>query len=266
MTGWVKIYRELLEKPIWCKSSAEQKAVLITILLLASHTEKEWEWQGKKFAIQPGQFITSSTSLANAAGVSRQNVRTALVRFTKYEFLTYQSTKTGLFINILNWGIYQGFNNAPNQHDNQSLTNSQPTANQDLTTIKNVKNNKELKNVKNNPSIAASGDEDAPQAREVSVLEERFNEFWAIYPKKTAKKTAFTAWKKAKPSAELHKKIIEAVEAAKHSDKWQRDNGQYIPNPATWINGGCWDDDITPTASLNQPTPSNEPIYGIEIN
>jgi hypothetical protein len=68
-------------------------------------------------------------------------------------------------------------------------------------------------------------------------------------PKKTAKQTAFRAWKKAKPSAELHKRILEAVEAAKRSDKWLRDNGRYVPNPATWLNGGCWDDVITPTAS-----------------
>ncbi len=87
---------------------------------------------------------------------------------------------------------------------------------------------------------------DAPTARVVvSSLEQRFNEFWEAYPKKTAKQTALRAWKKAAPSPELHARILAAIEAAKLTDKWRRDGGQYIPNPATWLNGGCWDDEIS---------------------
>ena len=96
----------------------------------------------------------------------------------------------------------------------------------------------------------ASG-EDAPQAREVSALEQRFDEFWAVYPKKTAKQAALKAWKRAKVTAELHNKILMAIETAKHSEQWQRDNGQYIPHPATWINGGRWEDEIQVGGSGN---------------
>ena len=40
--GWVKLHRCLLDKAIWKKSKAEQKAVLITVLLLANHKNNEW--------------------------------------------------------------------------------------------------------------------------------------------------------------------------------------------------------------------------------
>ena len=55
---------------------------------------KKREWQGKKFTIKPGQFITSLKSIRENAGsgISIQNVRTALERFEKYEFLTSKST------------------------------------------------------------------------------------------------------------------------------------------------------------------------------
>ena len=149
------MHRELIEKPIWKTATAEQKAVLITVLILANHRENTWIWQGKQFSVQPGQFITSSTNLAAAAGVSRQNVRSALLRLTKYGFLTYESTKTGMLVSIVNWEIYQG-NGSGGQpttqpRANQEPTKGQPRANQGPTTNKNDKNDKNDKNV--NPMV-----------------------------------------------------------------------------------------------------------------
>ncbi len=75
-----------------------------------------------------------------------------------------------------------------------------------------------------------------------SVLEQRFDLFWKAYPKKRAKKAAWAAFKKAKPDEELFDRIMKAIARAKTSKEWMKDDGQYIPNPATWLNGGCWDD------------------------
>jgi DNA replication protein DnaD len=141
--GWIKLHRCLMDKPIWACSTIEQRVILITILLLANHADKQWEWKGKKFICKPGQFITSSTNLAKTAGVSRQNIRTSLKRFQDYDFLTYESTKTGTLVTIVNWDLYQS---KTNELTNE-LTSSQPTPNQRLTTNKNdkkIKNDKKL--------------------------------------------------------------------------------------------------------------------------
>jgi hypothetical protein len=45
--GWIKLHRELLEKPIWTAATPEQKVLLITLLMMANHGEKQWEWKGK---------------------------------------------------------------------------------------------------------------------------------------------------------------------------------------------------------------------------
>jgi hypothetical protein len=37
---------------------------------------------------------------------------------------------------------------------------------------------------------------------------------------------------------------VPAVEAQKKSKQWQKDDGQYIPNPSTWLNQGRWDDEL----------------------
>ncbi len=144
MEGWVKLHRELVEKPIWLCSTPHQKTILVTILLLANHEEKEWEWQGKKFTCKAGQFVTSIEKITEKCGdgITQQNVRTALKRFEKYGFLTNQSTKTGRLITVENWGFYQGKDDRPNKASNKDLTKHQQRPNKDLTTNKNDKNDK----------------------------------------------------------------------------------------------------------------------------
>lgn len=146
--GWIKLYRELLEKPIWFESTPEQKTILITLLLMANHEGRQWEWQGQQYYAGPGQFVTSLAKIAEKAGpgISMQNVRTALKRFEKFNFLTNQSTKVNRLITIVNWGFYQENPNEPNKVTNSQLTKSQQRANKELTTNKNVRN-KECKNI-----------------------------------------------------------------------------------------------------------------------
>ena len=71
---------------------------------------------------------------------------------------------------------------------------------------------------------------------------ERFERFWACYPRKVGKGNAQKIFAKLKPSEEMLGGMIRAVELAKQSPQWQRDGGQYIPYPATWLNQERWED------------------------
>lgn len=92
----------------------------------------------------------------------------------------------------------------------------------------------------NNPPISPTGGT-PPDAQE-----RRFAEFWSAYPKKVGKKAALTSWRRLKPDAALFERIMHAVINAKRSEQWIREGGRYIPNPATWINQGRWDDELAP--------------------
>lgn len=72
-----------------------------------------------------------------------------------------------------------------------------------------------------------------------------FEEFWKAYPKKVAKQSALKVWEKLKPDEELTATILSAIEKQKRSATWKKDNGQYIPHPATWLNGKRWEDEIS---------------------
>lgn len=92
------------------------------------------------------------------------------------------------------------------------------------------------------------------------VYAERFAEFWKAYPKKVGKEAARKAFMKVKPSADLLQRMLEAIKEQKASDQWKRDNGQYIPNPATWLNQGRWDDE-TPVPAHTQDDISMEEFF-----
>lgn len=69
-----------------------------------------------------------------------------------------------------------------------------------------------------------------------------FDRFWSSYPKKVGKQAAMRAYKthiKRMPPINI---LVEIISRQKQTDQWQRG---YIPNPATWINQGRWDDDIS---------------------
>ena len=80
--------------------------------------------------------------------------------------------------------------------------------------------------------------------------------------KKTGKQYALKAWNKIKPTAELHERIMQAVDAQKRSDQWRRENGRYIPNPSTWLNGGYWDNEEVNEGAENQRDPEQPDSSG----
>jgi len=155
--GWLKIHRTLLEKPIWTAASPEQKVVLITLLMMANHSEKQWEWKGKSYAAQPGQFITSLPMLVQKCGknISVQKIRTALKRFVHYEFLTDESTSLNRLITIVNWDFYQRLNEMATEMptDGQQATNRRLTPNKNVKNVKNEKNSNHRKQVYDESSI-----------------------------------------------------------------------------------------------------------------
>lgn len=83
-----------------------------------------------------------------------------------------------------------------------------------------------------------------------------FDEFWASWPagkRKTGKPKAQRAWRRHVKDAETRAAVMAALEAAKQSRDWLKDDGAYIPMPSTWLNGEYYNvDDAAPP---QQPAP-----------
>lgn len=88
-----------------------------------------------------------------------------------------------------------------------------------------------------------------------------FAAFWDAYPKKKNKGYAETAFAKAIKKTDLNT-MLAAIRVQKQSNDWQKEGGQYIPYPATWLNGRGWEDEATNEAFVYVPTPENIPDNG----
>ncbi len=93
----------------------------------------------------------------------------------------------------------------------------------------------------------------------VNVQQNRFDEFWADYPKKESKADAIKAYAKA-IKITSHDIITQAMLNHKVIKNWTGD--QFTPMASTWLNKKRWEDEIKPNggysngANQQQPTRS----------
>ena len=71
-----------------------------------------------------------------------------------------------------------------------------------------------------------------------------FDAFWKAYPKHKSKGQAEKAWLSINPGEQLLAAMVATIERAKTSEEWQREGGQYIPYPATWLRAKGWEDEF----------------------
>ncbi|MBO5837238.1 MAG: hypothetical protein J6Q92_05025 [Oscillospiraceae bacterium] len=52
--------------------------------------------------------------------------------------------------------------------------------------------------------------------------------------------------------------LLSAIDRQKKSAQWTKDNGQFIPYPATWLNGKRWEDQVATEESATGPRKLHE--------
>ena len=104
---------------------------------------------------------------------------------------------------------------------------------------------------------ARTQDEEVQEAQEIlrtsgkagmqgKGVQEAFERFWTAYPRKVGKGRAEKLFVRLKPDHRLLDTMLTAIEQAKGSEQWQRDQGRYIPNPSTWLGQRRWEDEPFP--------------------
>jgi hypothetical protein len=220
--GWIKLYRKILSSAMYQSLNSKQRDVLIVLLLMANHEGKKWEWNNQIYECQPGEFITSLENIKRncAKDVSIRNIRTALEKLEKWEFLTNKSTKTGRQIKILKWEVYQ----KKDEETDKQLTKNRQRTDKELTTNKN---NKNVKNYNN-------------------IYTDFFKKFWEIYPKRNGKKVGKKeTWEyfKDKIKEEDLENLMVATRNYANS-KIAKDN--YAKDPVRFLKKDYWRDWIEP--------------------
>lgn len=86
-----------------------------------------------------------------------------------------------------------------------------------------------------------------------------FLAWWALYPKKVNKLTAFAEWKLALKRATATT-LIEALQAQLQGGNFSNDP-QYILYPERWLKRGKWEDEI----GVNKTVPTNNGIFKVVL-
>ena len=144
-SGFVKLPRSLLDWRWYHNANA--KAVFIHLLLKANFCEAEFE----NITIKRGQLVTSRKQLSSELNISEQSIRTALKNLKSTNDITIETSSKYSIITIVKYDYYQSSTN--------TLTNDQPTVNQQSTNDQpQYKKNKKKENNNNSNNLLPSSE------------------------------------------------------------------------------------------------------------
>ena len=209
-----------------------RKIIDSDLMLRPAHYMKLWVWMLSKaswsdgHSLKRGQLLTSIAEMQEAGGhmvgyrkkcLTKDETRSAYEALTKATMITTTKTTRGMVVTILNYDTYQDSKNYEAHNETHNETQAKP-----YPTPQDSKEGLKKKNI--NPCPFDDG----------------FDQFWKVYPRKTAKTAAVKAWAKHHPPIE---KVLKTLSWQISSDDWKKDSGKFIPHPATWLNAGRWEDE-----------------------
>jgi len=229
MSGWIKIHRSILKNP-WMQDISVLGA-WVYILMNVAYQPEDVIFEGKRITLQPGQGLFKIRQMAKILGVSHSKLNRTILLFTNEKQIETQTSPRNTIITVLNWQKYQAV-------ETQKETQMEHNRNTTETQVEHLPIIKELKNIRNKEIYKEKEikEKEKPQKTEFDI-------FWDEYPRREGKGAARKSFEKAIKKTTLDV-LLEAVRKQKQSDQWTKDNGQYIPHPATWLNQERWEDEL----------------------
>lgn len=167
----------------------------------------------------PG-WTVSIGSLANANGCGKDAIRSAVIELEQVGYLKRTTTRTteGQFSEVL----WETSDPTDNPSTDNPPTDNPPTKNNNLK-------EEQPKEVLPQPTVEVG-------------LDEKFGEFWAIYPRRVERLDAQKAFRKA--YAQYGDVILTG--ARRLSQDPNLPPKQFVPYPASWLRAGGWENEPYP--------------------
>ena len=139
-SGWVKLHRKLWDNP----RSKDQDWVSLWFYLVshAAYAPTKTVFQGVVIELKPGQLVAGRKVLSEKTGVQESKVQRVLALMESEQQIEQQNESKSRLITIKNWEMYQGEGDAEQQNE-QQMNNKRTTNEQQLNTLKRIKEDKE---------------------------------------------------------------------------------------------------------------------------
>lgn len=148
MVGYIKLYRDLRDNPIWQDKPFSKGQAWIDILLRCNHVCNKVIGFGKCEWVLRGQFISSNYKLAESWGWSESAVRIFIKLLESENMLSKKSFSKYTLYEVTNYCVYQSIE----QEALQNIPNAKKTHKKRTSHAQKTPNNND-NNDKNNKKI-----------------------------------------------------------------------------------------------------------------
>ncbi len=211
--GWICVHRKLLEWE-WF-SDHNTFRLFMYFMLKANHQDKKW----KGILIKRGQHLSSLDAICLGSGLSKSQVRTSIKKLKSTHEIAHKSNKQHTVITVINYDLYQ----ASDTQVSTRMTHKSHTNDTQVTPNNNDNND-------NNDKL--------------TVIDDAFEHWWNIYPKKVGRKKAFDKFvsitknmKEDKFNEFMDKISYDSGKRFKDTEK------QFVMDPCKYLNGERWNDE-----------------------
>ena len=230
---WIKITTDIFddEKIRLIESLPDGDAILVVwfkLLTLAGKTNDN------------GQiYINYKMPMTIEMLVTLLNRKRTIIELALNTFEQFGMIEVEDFISIKNWSKHQNVQALDDIKAQNRLRQARYREKQKQL-LSGEKKEKETKTVTLQSRYVTHIDKD----KDKEYIYAQFDKFYSLYPKKHGKQNALKSWEKLKPDDSLCQEIMTALSQQKKSEQWTKDNGKFVPYPATWLNGRRWEDEI----------------------
>jgi len=119
MAGWIKLYRQIQDNPLWTAEPFTRGQAWIDLLLLANHDDNYFYLRDHKINVLRGQVGWSQLKLSVRWKWSRSKLRKFLNDLEKEQQVIQQQSHSTSIITIVNYNKYQEKGQQDEQQDEQ---------------------------------------------------------------------------------------------------------------------------------------------------
>ena len=246
--GYVRLWRQLLENPVWTQLSPAVLKVMIAFLLRANWKTATWYDGSAEVTIPRGSFVTSYPRMARFCNLSTKQIRSAFAHLERVHFAAYQRAPKWTLVTVLNYSSYQdassdegtveGAMRARSGHDEGTMRAPIEESKKERSYIcASPKNGNARRCNPSNALLLSSQQQD-----------EWFEQWWPEYFLHKAKRAARDAFMKHVRTEARFREVMTATRAQK-AEMLAREPGKR-PHGATWLNGERWTDELLELEAL----------------
>ncbi len=216
--GWVRSQRDRFDHALFRRDKFCRGYAWDWMVSAAFIEEIQLDIQGQTITLNRGQFCHSLRFMAARFRWSEPTVRRFITRLKTDAMIETKVDAGQTVITICNFSKFQDVENKPTQDVTQDVTQERRRSDA----------KKDKGNVK----------EDS--------IDQNFDEFWNLYPRKKSPGLARRAFKTAMKKVSFED-LMSGLESYVATIRANGTEERFIKHPSSWLNGECWADQSAPS-------------------